>query len=119
MGVVYNGKYLEFFEVGRTELMRALGLPYTEFEKAGYFLPVVETHIHFKGSSYYDDIINIQATLSPEIKATVKFDYNIFKGNTTIALGFTRHSFLSQKTRTAVKPPQIYIELIRRLVHNL
>ena len=41
MGVVYNGEYLTYFEVGRTELMREQNLPYTEFEKAGYIRGIV------------------------------------------------------------------------------
>ena len=42
MQFVYNGKYLEYFEVGRTELLRAAGLAYSEVEKNGYQLPLIE-----------------------------------------------------------------------------
>ena len=44
MGIVYNGNYFMFFEIGRTELLRSLGLPYVELERAGYLLPVLEAH---------------------------------------------------------------------------
>lgn len=112
MAVVYNGKYFEFFEVGRTELMRNLGLPYIEFERAGYFLPVIESYIKFSGSSFYDDIINIETRLENIIRATVKFEYNILRSNTSIAKGYTVHSFMNQGSRSAVRPPKIFIDLL-------
>jgi acyl-CoA thioester hydrolase len=47
MRVVYNGEYLTYFEVGRTEALRAFGLPYTDLENEGYLLPVIEANIQY------------------------------------------------------------------------
>lgn len=114
MGVVYNGRYFEFFETGRAELMRKYGMAYTEFEKAGYLLPLVETGAKYISSAYYDDLLDVQAEMIFENKPTLKFEYNIFRGNTTIAKGFTVHSFLKAATMTPVKPPKIFTDALEQ-----
>ncbi len=112
MGFVYNGNYLAFFEIGRTETMRHYGLPYTVFEEYGFFLPVVEAHVRYKTPSYYDDTLRIATVMKPEMKATVRFDYNIFRGDTTIAEGYTVHTFMNAVTRKPVRPPKFYLDIM-------
>ena len=63
MQFAYNGKYLEYFEVGRTEMLREIGLPYNVLEKKGYQLPVLEAHIKYHRPAFYDDIIIIKSVL--------------------------------------------------------
>jgi acyl-CoA thioester hydrolase len=113
MGFVYNGIYLTYFEVGRTELMRSLGLPYSEFEKMGFQLPLVSSHIDYKTPAFYDDQLDIVATLNFEMKPTMKIDYNIFRNNSTIAEGYTVHSFINAETKKPVKPPEVFIEALK------
>lgn len=115
MGIVYNGKYLEYFEVGRAELMRSYGLPYVAFEKAGYFLPLVEAHVNYRTPAYYDDLVQIQAIYYPEIKATVKFNYKCFVNEEIVADGHTIHSFLNAKTRKPTRPPKFFIDSLRKM----
>lgn len=112
MGFVYNGEYLAYFEVARCELMRQAGLPYSEFEKMGYYLPLVESHVEYKSPAYYDDLLHLQATMDFEMKPTIRINYNIFRDNTTIAKGYTVHSFLSVATKKPVKPPKAFIDAV-------
>ena len=112
MGLVYNSEYLVYFEVARGELMRSIGYPYSEFEKAGYVLPLVEAHVNFKTPAHYDDLLEIHAQLIFEMKATLRIEYNIFRGNTTIAEGYTVHSFLNKNLNKPVKPPKIFVDKI-------
>ena len=58
MRFAYNGKYFEYFEVGRTEMMREVGLPYEVIEKSGFFMPVIETKIHFFAPAFYDELLS-------------------------------------------------------------
>lgn len=118
MGVVYNGKYFEYFEVGRAELMRSKGMSYTEFETAGYLLPLVETGAKFINSAYYDDLLDIQAEMIFENRATLRFEYNIFRSNSTIAKGYTVHTFMKSETMTPVKPPKIFIEALESFLRS-
>jgi acyl-CoA thioester hydrolase len=116
MGVVYNGNYLTFFEVGRTELMRSFGLPYTEFEKVGYMLPLVESHANYKQSAFYDDILDVKATIDlTELRATLRFDYEITVGDKLIAIGWTVHTFIKTDELKPVKPPKIFVDFINKL----
>ena len=55
-GVVYNANYLRYFEVGRTEMMRAWAVPYSEIEKRGLVLPVTESYVRYKAPALYDDL---------------------------------------------------------------
>ena len=59
MKVVYHGKYLEYFEVGRAALIRSLGLPYSELETRGILLPVIEAFAEFRKPALYDDMLSI------------------------------------------------------------
>jgi acyl-CoA thioester hydrolase len=116
MGVVYNGNYLTFFEVGRTELMRQAGLPYIEFEKAGYMLPLIEAHVNYKQSAYYDDILNVYAKIDlSELKATIRFEYRISVNDKVVATGWTIHTFVKMPDLKPVRPPKIFTDLVKSL----
>lgn len=114
MGFVYNSNYLVYFEVARVELMRSCGLPYIQFEEEGFMLPLVESHVNYLSPSFFDDELSIEAKLTFEMKATIKIEYNIYRDNTTIAKGFTVHSFFSSKTRKPVRPPKVFIDSLKR-----
>ena len=115
MQFVYNGKYLEYFEVGRTEILRNIGLPYSELEKTGYQLPVMEAGLKYKNPAHYDDELNIEATIKELYTAKVHIEYKITRkeDNALIATGFTDHVFMKEDTKRPTKPPQIYIDALK------
>jgi len=114
MHFVYNGKYLEYFEVGRTELLRSTGMPYSALEKAGYQLPLIQAHVNYKYPAHYDDVLIIEATVAGLYSAKVHIDYVISKevDNQLIATGYTDHMFIHEDTKRPTKPPQIYIDAL-------
>ncbi|MBO7748399.1 acyl-CoA thioesterase [Paenibacillus sp. MWE-103] len=59
MGVVFYGNYVTWFEIGRTELVRSLGMPYSEIEKQGLLLPVVDLDCTYVSPARYDDQVLI------------------------------------------------------------
>lgn len=115
MGIVYNGIYFTYFEVGRCELFRAYNLPYTLLEEKGIMLPLIEAHIEYVNPSYYDDLLEIESYIAGEIGAKITFAYNIFRAKTTIAKGYTVHSFMNSETRKAVRPPSFFLEALKKL----
>lgn len=116
MGYVYNGTYLTYFEVGRCELMRHFGLPYSEFERQGYFLPLVEAYASYKNPAYYDDLLGVETTLDfKNINSTMRFDYRILKDVLIIAEGYTIHSFVKVGIKRPVKPPIFFIEKLNKI----
>lgn len=115
MEFVYNGKYLEYFEVGRTELLRAAGLPYTEVEKEGYQLPLIEAGVKFKIPAKYDDVIEVEATVKELYTPKVHIEYKITKegSDEIMTEGFTTHMFIKVDTKKATRPPKIYLDALK------
>jgi len=115
MQFVYNGKYLEYFEVGRTELLRSSGLAYSEIEKTGYQLPLIEAGVKYFSPGKYDDVLNVEAAVKELISPKVHIEYKITRNGTEelIAEGFTTHIFMNAETKKAVRPPKIYVEALK------
>ena len=115
MGVVYYSNYLRWFEMGRTEFFRYLGLTYKEIEEKGIFLPVAEAYCKYLYPAHYDDVLIIETSLDTSVKASMKFNYLILseQGNTILAKGKTRHAFTDRSGRV-VRPPKLLIDLIAK-----
>ncbi|MBN1299763.1 MAG: acyl-CoA thioesterase [Melioribacteraceae bacterium] len=111
MQFVYNGKYFEYFEVGRTELLRSYGLPYIEVETNGFQLPLIEAGVKFKQPAYYDDILEVETKVSKLKTPKVHIEYIIRRQSTgeELAEGFTDHVFIDIASKKAVRPPEFYL----------
>ena len=81
MQTFYNSRALEWFEVGRTELSRAVGVPYAEWERRGIFMPLVEARVFFLGRARYDDLLEMTVTLKPEGRARLLFENRIVQAD--------------------------------------
>lgn len=112
MKIVYNGNYLIYFEIGRTELLRACGLPYVELEKAGFQLPVLEAYARYKAPAVYDDLLDIYATYTLERLPTIRIEYVIRRGEEEIVSGYTNHAFVTVEAMKPVRPPKIFFDAI-------
>ena len=116
MQFVYNGKYLEYFEVGRTELLRSLGLPYSVVENNGYQLPVIEASVKYKSPAHYDDLLEIETTVERLPDPKFRIHYIIRKAETPgkeiVAEGFTDHLFIKTETKRPTRPPKFYMDII-------
>ena len=116
MGQVYYGNYFRWFEIGRSEMFRSLGLPYKSVEDNGIFLPVSETHCKYSTPAKYDEIIIIETALDTGVKGGVKFDYTIYAedGKTLKAKGYTKHACMNTDGKV-VRPPKFMKEIIDRI----
>ena len=63
MGVVYHGHFAQFYEIGRTESIRALGFTYKDMEALGIMMPVVDIQMKFFQPAKYDDLITVKTIL--------------------------------------------------------
>ncbi len=106
MGQAYYGNYFRWFEIGRSEMFRSLGLSYKAVEDNGIFLPVSEAHCKYAKPAKYDDVLVIETSLDATMKAGLKFDYKIYKedGKTLLAKGYTKHPYINQEGKV-VRPP--------------
>ena len=115
MGQAYYGNYFRWFEIGRNEMFRSLGLTYKSVEQQGIYLPVAEAHCKYAAAAKYDDVLVIETVLDTQIRGAIKFDYKIFNqnGNTLIATGYTKHACLNSEGKV-VRPP----DFIRNAIHK-
>lgn len=106
MGVAYYANYLRWFEIGRNELLRSVGLPYTEIERQEVLLPVSEACCKYLSSVCYDDEIVIETSLDPSVRSGLKIDYVIYrKADMRVAArGHTLHACLGKDGRV-IRPP--------------
>ncbi len=114
MGVVYHAHYLEWFEMGRTELMRDLGCTYADLEQhSGVFFPVREAGARYHVSARYDDVLAVATTLTQLGGASVRFDYRILRGDPEVVLatGFTEHAAVGRDGRPVRIPAEVRTKL--------
>ena len=114
MGYVYHANYFRWFEMGRSEMFRHLGIPYKSIESKGYFLPLSEVHCKFDFPSQYDDLLVIETSLDSKVKAGMKFDYRVFSedGKRVLAKGYTIHACINRDGRV-VRPPAFLLKAIK------
>ncbi len=112
MGTVYNARVLEWFECGRTELLRQLGVPYAQMERRGVLLPLVEAHVEYLGRARYDDELRVTTTADRPGPARIRFDVHIeHAGGGDVARGHTVHAVTDATGRPA-RPPEWLLEAL-------
>ena len=115
MGIVHHSNHVKFFEVARTEWLRAAGLTYAEMERRGVMMPIVEVQVKYRQPAYYDELISVRAEVSELPMARITFRYEI-KGEDgrDIASGLTTLGFIDKETRRPQRAPQWLMEVLRR-----
>ncbi|MBI3986307.1 MAG: acyl-CoA thioesterase [Lentisphaerae bacterium] len=107
MGFVYYANYFIYFEMARAEMMREAGLPYTELEKQGVMLPVVEAFCAYKSPAHFDDLLHI-ATRCTEIKGTrLRIEYEITRDGALLVTGHTVHVCVSPQGKVLRPHPDL------------
>src|SRR3954470_20680979 len=80
MGVVYHGSYFPWFEIGRTTLLKEIGLPYRQLETDGFRLPVLEVAVKYIRPAVYDDLLTIVTTMREKPLVRIQLEYDVFRG---------------------------------------
>ena len=115
MGFVYHGHYAQFYEIGRTESLRSLGITYKSIEQSGVIMPVTEIHIKFLRPAKYDDLITIK-TIVKELPAHYKI---IFFGeiyneqNELLNTGTVTLYFMKAATMQRCNMPDVIAEKVK------
>ncbi len=102
MGMAYHANYLVWFEIGRTELMRSIGLPYIEFEKSNLYLPVLKAYCEYKHAARYDDLLTVITFIESLQYVRTVFNYEIRRDDKKIGGGYTEHAFINEAGRPVV-----------------
>ncbi len=107
MGVVYHMNYIRWFEIGRTELMRDMGVVYAELEKQDYRLPVTELYCYYNSPARYDQVVRVETRIAFMRRASIKFEYEIWDEarERLIVEGFSVHAFINSQGKI-IRPPE-------------
>lgn len=99
MGGYYHGRALDWFEMGRTELSRSLGMPYSEWEKRGVFIPVIEVAIKYKSRATYDDLLQMTVSAETLGRTRLKFTHTILHADSgrLVCEGSTVHALIDAR----------------------
>jgi acyl-CoA thioester hydrolase len=109
MGVVYHSNYLIWFEVGRVELIRQLGLDYKRMEEEdGCGITVVDVHVRYRAPARYDDELVVQTTLLAARGPVIRFGYKILREEDGVLLceGETMHVVVGRDMKKRSLPPK-------------
>ncbi|WP_054957052.1 acyl-CoA thioesterase [Paenibacillus dakarensis] len=77
MGVVYHANYLNWFEIGRTEMIRELGFTYREMEEEGVLLPVIDLNIQYGAPAHYDDHVTVYTRMIDFSPLRIYYEYEV------------------------------------------
>jgi acyl-CoA thioester hydrolase len=119
MGVVYHSNYFIWFEVGRVELMRQLGVSYRDMEQEGCLIAVADAHCRYKSPARYDDELIVRTHLKKVRESLVHFSYELLRSgeDALLAEGDTTHIVIDRQMNV-VPLPEKYIETFRRAMGN-
>lgn len=113
MKYVYYGNYAQYFELGRVELFRSIGISYDEIEKSGIWLPVSEYNIKYLKPALYDQKLEIHTFLKKIPGVRLEFDYEIYnEENVKITQASTTLFFLDAETNKIIKCPDFLMKMI-------
>jgi acyl-CoA thioester hydrolase len=113
MGYVYYGTYAMYYEVGRVESLRQLGLSYKELEGMGVMMPVLENKSKYISPALYDDLLRIVTTIRARPGVKITFEYEIFNGqNKLIHQGETLLVFVQMSTGKPCRPPEVFQKIL-------
>lgn len=101
MGVVYNGNYFTWFEIGRVEFLRSLGIRYLDLEKMGIYTAVAEAYCKYIRPARYDDEVVIKTKIRKLTDVRLEFEYSLYKkeDDQILATGYTVHAFVDKNIK--------------------
>ena len=114
MGFVYYGNYAQYFEMGRTEWLRKLGITYKNMEETGIMLPAISLNIKYLKPAKYDDLLTLKTTLTKMPSAKIEFSYEIFnEENELLTTANTTLVFVNMETNRPTRAPEYVLEKLR------
>jgi len=111
MGVVHHANYALYFEMGRTEWLREMGLSYKQMEENGVMLPVVSMGLNYKKPALYDEVLKVVTKLKKRPTVKIEFDYEIYnEKDELLVYGNTVLAFVDIKKNRPVKCPNYILD---------
>ncbi|UOX33912.1 acyl-CoA thioesterase [Flavobacterium sediminilitoris] len=117
MGVVYHGNYAQYFEMGRVEWLRNMGISYKWMEENGVMLPVVALNMNYKKPARYDDLLTVKTIFKNQSTVKIEFDYEIYNEKMELlTTGYSMLVFVDMKTGKPCLPPGYITEKLNAIL---
>lgn len=124
MGVIYHTNYLVYFEVGRTDLLRGVGCPYSSLEREGRLLAVTDCGASFHRPAHYDEPLTIRTRMPMARGARVRLEYEVLRTLSEkdeselpqpilLVSGFTEHAWIKRDTMRPTRPPAAFVAAVK------
>jgi acyl-CoA thioester hydrolase len=104
MGLLHNANYLVYFELGRTELLRSLGLTYKELEDQGYLLVISKVEVRYRSPARYDDLLTLKTTVVRTTAVRIDHRYELSRDGTLLTEGTTTLACVDRNGRLQPLP---------------
>ena len=114
MGVVHHAAYLPWLEVGRVDLLRAAGLPYTAIEAAGFLVVLADVHVRYRNPARFDDLVRVETRMLTARRRQLRFGYRVLLGadETVCVEGETNHIVVARSTMKATQLPVAMLDVL-------
>ena len=115
MGYVYYGNYATYYEVGRVEALRELGVSYKSMEDSGFLLPVIDYTIKYFKPAFYDELLTVKTLIKILPSARIHFYYEIYnEKEEKLNQGETTLVFINKSTNKPCAAPDWFLEKIKK-----
>ncbi len=115
MGFAYYGNYAAFYEVGRADAMRKLGMTYRDMEEKGIIMPITVLTSRYHRPAHYDDLLTIRTIIKDLPGARIHFFYEIYnEAGILLNDGETILAFLKKETGRPCAPPDWFLEPLKQ-----
>jgi acyl-CoA thioester hydrolase len=104
MGLLHHANYFVYFEMGRTELLRARGLSYRDIEDAGHLLVIIDLGCKFKKPAYYDDLLTIRTRVERVTHVKIVHKYEVLRDGVLLAEGHSTLACVDREGRPQALP---------------
>jgi len=117
MGYVYHSRFLEYFEVARSEMIRQAGVSYKSLEDAGVMLPVMHAELDYKRPAFYDELLTIRVKLFDEPATRLFTHYEVLSAEGKLKVtGLIVLCFVDIKTRRPCPPPDFFTDGMKKFM---
>jgi len=114
MDYAYYGNYAKYFEVARTEAIRAIGVTYAAMEREhGIMLPVIELKVNYKRPATYDDHLTIRTQLREWPTARITFHHEVYRAEVLLATGHVALAFVKDDTMKPTRAPAYFLDHLK------
>lgn len=110
MGVVHHANYFRWFEIGRVEFLRSIGVTLGELIDDGILFPITEIDAKFHSPARYDDLITIETVPVELTKVKLVFDYKISRSDQLLVTGHSLNVFTDLESGKIIRVPDKYYE---------